>query len=152
MLELSGLGNQCTEDQLTDMVWAKDLSVVFLAETWTDEARLTRIQDRLKFKNKFVAPRRHKAGRLRIYWKEEFDLTVETFSKNHIDATINKNKIEEWRFTRFYGEPDTQLRHEAWARLRSLKNRSAALWICAGDFNEVAKQAEKLGGRIRPHR
>ena len=92
MLELSGLGNQRTEDQLTDMVWAKDLSVVFLAETWTDEARLTRIQDRLKFKNKFVAPRRHKVGGLVIYWKEEFDLTIETFSKNHIDATIKKKK------------------------------------------------------------
>ena len=152
MLELSGLGNQRTEDQLTDMVWAKDLSVVFLAETWTDEARLTRIQDRLKFKNKFVAPRRHKVGGLVIYWKEEFDLTIETFSKNHIDATIKKkNKTEEWRFTGFYGEPDTQLRHEAWARLRSLKNRSVAPWICAGNFNEVAKQAKKLGGRTRPH-
>ena len=59
--------------------------------------------------------------------------------------------MEEWRFTGFYGEPDTQLRHEAWARLQSLKNWSAVLWICAGDFNEVTKQAEKLGGRTRPH-
>ena len=74
------------------MVWAKDPSIVFLAETWTDEARLTHIQDRLKFKNKFVAPRRHKVGGLVIYWKEEFDLTIETFSKNHIDATIKKKK------------------------------------------------------------
>ena len=85
-----GLRNQRTKDQLADMVWAKDPSVVFLAETWTDEARLTQIQDHLKFKNKFVAPRRHKAGGLVIYWKEEFDLTIETFSKNHIDAIIKK--------------------------------------------------------------
>ena len=32
-----------------------------------------------------------------------------------------------------------------------MKNRSAGPWICAGDINEVAKQAEKLGGWIRPH-
>ena len=32
-----------------------------------------------------------------------------------------------------------------------MKNQSAAPWICAGDFNEVAKEAEKLGGRTRPH-
>ena len=44
-----------------------------------------------------------------MYWKEEFDLTIETFSKNHIDATIYKNKEGEWRFTGFYREPDTQL-------------------------------------------
>ena len=90
-----GLRNQRTKDQLADMVWAKDPSIVFLAETWTGEARLTHIQDRLKFKNKFVAPRRHRVGGLVIYWKEEFDLTIEIFSKNHIDATIKKNKTEE---------------------------------------------------------
>ena len=77
------------------MVWTKDPSILFLADTWMDEARLTQIQDHLKFKNKFVAPRRHKAGGLVIYWKEEFDLTIENFSKNHIDATIKKNKTEE---------------------------------------------------------
>ncbi|KAL4620439.1 hypothetical protein ACB092_06G154000 [Castanea dentata] len=71
-----------------------------------------------------------------MYWKEEFDLRIETFSKNHIDATICKNKEGEWRFIGFYGEPDTQLRHEAWAHLRNLRTRSQAPWLCAGDFNE----------------
>ena len=132
-------------------MWAKDPSVVFLAETWTDEARLIFIQDCLKFKHRFIAPRRNKSGGLVMYWKEEFDLTIETFSKNHIDATICKNKEGEWRFTGFYGESDTQLRHEAWAHLRNLKTRSQAPWLCAGDFNEVTKQSEKLGGRTWPH-
>ena len=35
-----GFGNQRTENQLVDMVRAKDPSIVFIAETWTDEARL----------------------------------------------------------------------------------------------------------------
>lgn len=42
-------------------------------------------------------------------------------------------------------------RHELWARLRSLKARGTAPWICVGDFNEISKQSEKKGGRIRPH-
>ena len=90
------------------MVWAKDPSVVFLAKIWTDEARLVFVKECLKMKNKFVAPRRNKMGCLVIFWKEDFDLTVETFSKYHIDSTINNNKEGEWRFTGFYGEPDTQ--------------------------------------------
>ena len=89
------------------MVRAKDPSVVFIAETWTDEARLTLVQDKMKFKHKFMAPRRNKVGGLVIFWKEDFDLNIETFSKNHIDTTVNKNKDDEWRFTGFYREPDT---------------------------------------------
>ena len=76
---------------------------------------------------------------------------METFSKYHIDSTINKNKEGEWCFIGFYGEPDTQKRHEAWGRLRSLKARGKAPWLCAGDFNEVTNQSKKIGGRTRPH-
>ena len=86
------LRNQHTENQLTELVWEKDPSIVFLAETWTNEARLILIQDRLKFKHKLITPRRNKSGGLVMYWKEEVDLTIETLSKNHIDATICKNK------------------------------------------------------------
>lgn len=66
-------------------------------------------------------PSRNKAGGLVIFWKEEFDLEIETISKNHIDTTINKSKENDWRFTGFYGESDTQKRHESLAKLRSLK-------------------------------
>ena len=89
------------------MVRAKDPSIVFIVETWTDETRLVLLQDKMKFKHKFMAPRRNKVGGLVIFWKEDFDLNIETFSKNHIDTTVNKNKDDEWRFTGFYREPDT---------------------------------------------
>ena len=38
-----GLGNPCTEDQLAEMVRTKDPPVLFLVETWTNEAKLTNI-------------------------------------------------------------------------------------------------------------
>ena len=74
-----------------------------------------------------------------IFWKEDFDLSIETFSKNHFDTAIKKNKEDEWRFIGFYGEPDQQKRHEGWARLRNLKNQSNASWLCAGNFNEITR-------------
>ena len=73
------------------MVWAKDPSILFIAETWTDEARLTWIQNRLDYKHKFMVPRQKKAGGLVLFWKDEFNLEVQSFSKNHIDTIINKN-------------------------------------------------------------
>ena len=97
-----GLGNPCIEDQLADLVWAKDPSVVFIAETWTDKARLERVQRKIQLKHMFESPRRVKASGLALFWKEDFPLDIETFSPNHNDTTITKNQINEWRFTSFY--------------------------------------------------
>ena len=108
-----GLGNLRTEDQLAELVWAKDPSIVFLAETWTDKDRLVQVQRWIDFKDMLEVPRRNKVGGLVIFWKEDFDLSSETFSPNHIDSTINKNKEDEWRFTAFYGKLDTRFRHES---------------------------------------
>ena len=35
--------------------------------------------------------------------------------------------------------------------LRNLKSRSTSPWLCVGDFNEITRQSEKIGGRTRPH-
>jgi len=35
------------------------------------------------------------------------DFLVNTFSPNHIDVIVNKEKEDEWRFMGFYGELDT---------------------------------------------
>ena len=151
MWNCCGLGNLHTEDQLVDWVWAKDPSVVFLAETSMDKARLEQVQRRLQFKNLFEVPRINKGGGLAIFWKEGFPLEIETYSKNHIDTTINKNTEKEWRFMGFYGEPDTNKRHKSWTKLRNLKTRGSASWLCTGDFNEITRQSKKQGGRPRPH-
>ena len=66
-----GLGNPRTEDQLAELVWAKDPAVVFLAETQTDKDRLVQVQRRIEFKNMIEVPRRNKAGGLVIFWKED---------------------------------------------------------------------------------
>ena len=123
------------------MVWAKDPSILFIAETWMDKVRLTRIQNRLDYRHKFVVPRKNKACGLVLFWKDEFNLEVKTFLKNHIDTTINKNTEKEWRFTGFYGELDTHRRHESWTKLRNLKTRGSTPWLCAEDFNEITRQS-----------
>ena len=47
------LRNLHTGKELEVLIQAKDLSVVFLAETWADEARLKEIQRNIKFDNMF---------------------------------------------------------------------------------------------------
>ena len=100
-------------NELASLVQAKDPFVVFIAETWTDDARLKDVKRKIQFDNMFVVPRANRGGGLVLFWKESIEVTVEGSDKNHIDAIIKRNIEDEWRFTGFYGEPDTQRRIES---------------------------------------
>ena len=134
-----------------DLVQTKVPSIVFLAKTLVDEAWLDYVKDHIHFdKNNFVQ-RLNKGGGLVRFWKNDTKVDVASSSLNHIDATINKSSREAWRFTSFYGEPETHKRNESWNLLRQLHGQNSLLWLCASDFNEITKQLEKLGCRLRPH-
>ena len=62
----------------------------------------------------FVVPREARGGGLVLFWRDTIAITFEGSDKNHINVIINKNTTLEWRFTRFYGEPETQRRSESW--------------------------------------
>ena len=144
-----GLGNPCTIRELGDLIRAKDPSVVFLVETWADEARLKEIKRNLNFDNLHFVERINRDGGLALLWKDSVDLHVETSSKNHIDAIVNKGDDGAWRITGFYGEPVTHRRMESWNLLRELYSRMQLPWLCFGDFNELTRQSEKLGSSVR---
>ena len=71
---------------------------------------------------------------------------VDSFSRFHIDAIIQGGSREAWRFTGFYGEPNTNEREEAWNMLRMLHSKPHLPWVCMGDFNEILLSEEKRGG------
>ena len=144
-----GFENLRTGKELEVLIRAKDPSVVFLAEIWTDEASRKEIQRNINFENLFFVERNTRGGGLALYWKNSLDLHVESSSKNHIDSIINKGRDEAWRFTGFYGEPATHRRSEAWNRLRLLNSSFQLPWLCAGDFNELTRMSEKMGGSNR---
>ena len=147
-----GLGNPQTDQELGDLIRAQDPLVVFLAKTWLDKVRLEEIKIRYKFKGLIEVSRISRGGGVAIFWKEECNISLDTYSPNHIDVILNKGLEDEWRFTGFYGELDTRIRNESWDKLRRLKNKFTLPWLCAGDFNEILKADEKLGGRLRPIR
>ena len=86
-----------------------------------------------------------------FFWKSDANVTIKDSHRYFIDATFDKNRETEWRFIGFYGEPETHRRMEAWNKLRGLNNRLNVPWLCVGDFNEISRQDEKLGGAMRSH-
>ena len=84
---------------------AQDPSVLFLAETWADEARLKKLRVDLEFDELWVVDRVTRAGGIALLWKNSMDIVVDSASLNHVDVIINKGKEDAWRFTGIYGHP-----------------------------------------------
>ncbi|XP_050245827.1 uncharacterized protein LOC126693745 [Quercus robur] len=143
------LGNLRIEKELVSILRAKDPSVVFIAKTWVEEVRLDRTLSYINFDQKWVVPRTTRGGGLVLFWKNSVNLKVVGSHRYYIDAVINKNERDEWRFTGFYGEPDAAKRNEAWAKLRSLNSNQNIPWLCVGDYNEITRQEEKRSGVLR---
>ena len=62
-----GLGNLRTGRELIEIIRAKDLSVVFLAKTLTDIARLETVQRNIEFDHRWVVPREGREGGLKVH-------------------------------------------------------------------------------------
>ena len=90
-----GLGNPQTNQELGDLIGAQDPLVVFLAETWLDKVRLEQIKVRYKFKGLIEVSRISRGRGVAIFWKVECNLSLDTYSPNHIDVILNKGTKDE---------------------------------------------------------
>ncbi|XP_073302892.1 uncharacterized protein [Primulina huaijiensis] len=75
-----------------------------------------------------------------------------TNAKGHIDCSIQHDE-KLWRFTGFYGNPETSRMHFSWdllRRLNCMREFSRLPWLVGGDFNEICFDREKSGGNPRP--
>ena len=146
-----GLGNLRTGRELVEITRAKDPSVVFVVKTLTNYARLEIVQRSIEHDHRWVVLREGRGGGLALFWKSLINLTIVGSCKYYIDAIINKGSENEWWLTGFYGEPKTARRTEAWEKLRYLNSQFEIPWLCFGDFNEIIRQEEKVGGVLRSH-
>ena len=87
---------------------------MFIAETWLVEARLKVLLKKLKFRNMHVVSKETQEGGLVLLWRGDVQLRVVSSSLNHVDTIINEGRDNTWRFTGFYGPPETSNRHITW--------------------------------------
>ena len=78
------------------MIQAKDHSVVFIAETWTDEVRLDRTLSKINFDQKWVVPRLNRGGGLVLFWKNSINIEVVDSHRYFIDTIISGNTKDTW--------------------------------------------------------
>jgi exonuclease III len=145
-----GLGIPQTVRDLCQLVKEKRPRLVFLIETKMVNKKIEFLRIKLGFDQMFVVNCVGRSGGLALLWNDDFQLTIQNFSHRHINAVIKRqNDGIEWKFSGFYGHPETAKRKEAWALLRHIALLSPTPWLCIGDFNEILHANEKWGGASR---
>ena len=91
-----------------------------MSETWADKEQLERLKYKVKFVGLFVVHSQDRGCGLALLWQHGIQFWVDSFSRFYIDVVIQGGLPEVWRFTGFYGEPDTNEREETWNILRML--------------------------------
>uniref|UniRef100_A0A803PUH4 Reverse transcriptase n=1 Tax=Cannabis sativa TaxID=3483 RepID=A0A803PUH4_CANSA len=119
---VQGLGNPWTVRTLKSLVnrWAPEL--VFISESRLKKGKAEALRVSLGYDGCFVVEAHGKSGGLILLWSNMVDCNIMSFSSFHIDSFIRKEEGQWWRFTGFYG----------------------------GDFNEILRNKEKLGGQPKP--
>jgi hypothetical protein len=73
------------------------------------------------------------------------DLSIQKYSKYHIDTIASEQGKEPWRMSFIYGEPNRSLRNRTWDIMKQMRSDSDLAWVCLGDFNEMLRKEEQLG-------
>ena len=98
----------------------------------------------------YCVPSRGLSGGLAMFWSGRMGVSISSYSQHHIDAVLDFQSPNPWRFTGFYGSPTVEGKSAAWNILRTLHTHHNLPWLCAGDFNELLSNSEKWGRRLRP--
>ncbi|XP_042969117.1 uncharacterized protein LOC122301806 [Carya illinoinensis] len=147
-----GLGNPRSVRILRNLTKEKNPFLVFLMETKSRKQKLEEVRLQLQMYGCFAVDSVNLSGGIALLWREEWQVKVISYTKWHISALVHEVETgQAWQFTGFYGHPVTAKRKSSWTLLEMLKPSNPTAWLCAGDFNEILDQKEKVGGARRPY-
>lgn len=84
-----GLGNPRAVQFLKDMVIQKRPQLIFLCETLCIKEKVDKVRDLIGFESSFSVDVLGRSGGIAQLWHHENEVSITSFSKNHIDAVLN---------------------------------------------------------------
>lgn len=145
-----GLGSIPASSALRRIVINEHPQLLFLQETKLCQGEMDRVRRKLKYQ--FVVAvdcggeGRGRRGGLALLWNQEWEVSIKSFSLNHIDAMIQMKEGVEWRYTGFYGHPEEENKSMTTTLMEHLFRNDNMPWVCGGDFNLMIWSNEKKGG------
>ena len=118
-----GLGGARAIRETANMFTKYKPILIFLIKTKRKKGEMDWLRSRWKFEHFFTVEGVGRAGGLAILWMKEVKVEIVSFSRYHIDVRMRDcGDTNQWRFTRFYGDLETNRRQHSWDMLQTLKN------------------------------
>lgn len=104
---------------------------LFLLEIKATSEKVNNLKFRLGYQNSFVVSCRGRSGGIALFWHEEVNFNLISFSQNHIDGLVTYER-KQWRLSGFYGHLEEENRGLAWDLLRWLRGSNTTPWLIGG--------------------
>ncbi|XP_074352892.1 uncharacterized protein LOC141692048 [Apium graveolens] len=145
-----GLGTPWALQFLKELTLQKSPDFIFLSEILCKHDRVDKVRNLLGFEGAFTVEPVGRSGGISLLWRNKQEITIKSFSKNHIDTVVEPQGGIKYRLTGMYGEPDHNIRIETWDLIRNLISTVFMPWVIIGDLNNIVRQTDKNGGRPYP--
>ncbi|TYH15526.1 hypothetical protein ES288_A05G048900v1 [Gossypium darwinii] len=146
-----GVGNPATVRELKQLLVANVPDIIFLCETKINSNGFHRIRSLCRMEGCLAMDSDGKSGGLALLWRDGINVSIQNYSKFHIDSLVRLEDDVVLRFTGFYGQSDPSSRLQAWNMLRRVHCSVNEGWIIGGDFNAILNDSEKEGGQRKPN-
>ncbi|KAK8328755.1 hypothetical protein V6Z12_A11G273200 [Gossypium hirsutum] len=141
------LGNPAKLRELKQLLTANNPDLIFLRETKMSANDFRRVQNKCRMQNGLAVNSEGRSGGLALMWRDGMNVSIQNYSKHHIDSMVKLENNKNIRVTGFYGHANPNLRSNSWDILRRVGESVREEWIVGGDFNAILNDAEKEGGR-----
>ncbi|KAK2665817.1 hypothetical protein Ddye_004391 [Dipteronia dyeriana] len=92
----------------------------FVMETICDNIVMENLRVKLGFEAKLVVNREGNSGGLCLFWKVDVVISLLSYSRFHIDTSVESCNGKRWRLMGFYSHPNSTQRIHRWTLLRRL--------------------------------
>ncbi|KAK5843190.1 hypothetical protein PVK06_005634 [Gossypium arboreum] len=142
-----GLGNHAKLRELKQLLDANSPDLIFLSETKMTANDFRSVQNKCRLQDGLAVNSEGRCGGLALMWRDGMNVSIQNYSKHHINSMVKLENNKHIRVTGFYGHANPNLRSNSWDILRRVGESIREEWIVGGDFNAFLKDGEKEGGR-----
>ncbi|XP_058783013.1 uncharacterized protein LOC131657658 [Vicia villosa] len=134
---------------IDEKAWTEARSTIKDRETRVKLGKAKVIRDKLGVHNNFVDNyQNHANGRIWVSWNENtVDVKVVKSSDQFVHCGIydTRGNFQFW-LTAIYGMNQLELRKRLWKDIAAMKPNAPEPWCLMGDFNNVLKAQDRIGG------
>ncbi|KAK5833750.1 hypothetical protein PVK06_017604 [Gossypium arboreum] len=91
-----------------------------------------RVQNKCRLQNGLTVNSEGQSGGLALMWKEGTNVSIQSYSKHHIDSIVNLGNNKNMRVTGFYGHANLNLRNNSWDILHCIGDSVREYWVVGG--------------------